>query len=337
MLEKLILRNFQNHTRKEIEFDPGVTTIVGASDEGKTAILRGLRFVCLNQPNGVGFVKDDHRSASVIVYVDGTSVSRKRGKGVNSYFLGKKKYKSFRTKVPAEIERLINVGEVNFQNQITLPYWFTESPGKVAKNLNQIINLQIIDQTVAKVSQQLRSAKAQLQATEDRLAEAKENKKNLSFVPELVKEYQKLKRLKKHHERIALESSGLRSLTRVGLEHSGTIQSALHAIVDGTNAIAVGERVQKMRRERKCLSVLVDQISDLESHVCVPDPDLTPILEVRSIGDKVAESRRNLEMLVNDFNKEQKEYTLVCSQLESLEKALHKKTKGKCPVCGKRL
>ena len=43
-IESLSLHNFQCHEHLDIAFDPQLTTIVGPSDVGKTAILRALKW-----------------------------------------------------------------------------------------------------------------------------------------------------------------------------------------------------------------------------------------------------------------------------------------------------
>lgn len=40
MIRRIVLRNFQNHRRLRIDLDPRVTTVVGPSDAGKSAVVR---------------------------------------------------------------------------------------------------------------------------------------------------------------------------------------------------------------------------------------------------------------------------------------------------------
>ncbi len=54
MLERLAFRSLQNLADFKLELDPQITTIVGPSDAGKSACLRGLRWLCLNQPAPAG-------------------------------------------------------------------------------------------------------------------------------------------------------------------------------------------------------------------------------------------------------------------------------------------
>ena len=40
-IKRLHLRNFQSHPDTEVELSPGINAFVGASDQGKTATIRG--------------------------------------------------------------------------------------------------------------------------------------------------------------------------------------------------------------------------------------------------------------------------------------------------------
>ena len=51
----LHLINFQSHLNTVIELHPGLNILVGESDQGKTAIIRALRWLFYNEPRGTGF------------------------------------------------------------------------------------------------------------------------------------------------------------------------------------------------------------------------------------------------------------------------------------------
>ena len=74
MLEKLRIINFQKHEDLTVSFDDRITTIVGPSDVGKSAVLRALRWVLTNQPDGSGFIREGEKNASVVLRVDGRTI-----------------------------------------------------------------------------------------------------------------------------------------------------------------------------------------------------------------------------------------------------------------------
>ena len=91
-------------------------------------------------------------AASVSLLVGKTSVKRFRSKAKNHYFVDEKKLEGFDTNVPKPIADLLQMDELNFQTQHNYLFWFTLTPGQVAKELNTIVNLDLIDTTLKTLS-----------------------------------------------------------------------------------------------------------------------------------------------------------------------------------------
>src|SRR5262245_58817545 len=106
MFEALALRNFQTHRKLSIEFDSGITTIIGETDAGKSAIVRALRWVCFNDA-AIGFRKHGTKSTTVRLLIDGKRLYRTRSK-LNSYRLDSKQYHAVKQSVPERVSKLLN-------------------------------------------------------------------------------------------------------------------------------------------------------------------------------------------------------------------------------------
>lgn len=170
MLESLILRGFQCHENLTIEFDPSVTVVRGENDCGKSSILRALRWITINQPGGNRFINWDSDNAVAILKVDGRKVIRKKGKAGNLYKLDGKPFHAFGAgKVPDEIANLLRIDDTCFQRQHSAPHLFFSTPGQVARELNRVIALDEIDQTLANAAQTLRKSRNEAEAAESRL------------------------------------------------------------------------------------------------------------------------------------------------------------------------
>ena len=109
MIKKLLIRNFQIHSKLKIEFDPRITTIIGSSDVGKSSVIRAIKWVCKNNPQGQAFIKDGTKGTSVKLFVDDKSITRKRTKSENTYFLDKNEFKAFGPNVPDTISKVLNI------------------------------------------------------------------------------------------------------------------------------------------------------------------------------------------------------------------------------------
>ena len=178
MLERLLIRNFQAHRKFELSFGPGVTTILGRSDSGKSSVLRALRWVGTNRPKGDDFVSHGTKSCEVLLVVDGREVARSKGKE-NLYRLDSAEYKAFGSEVPEDVARLLAVCELNFQRQLDAPYWLGDPAGKVSRELNEAVNLSLIDEATAKVQSIARKASADEEACLERIGSAEEELKRL--------------------------------------------------------------------------------------------------------------------------------------------------------------
>ncbi len=182
-LTKLDVTNFQKHKRLVVELDPLVTTIVGDNDRGKSSLVRAIRWLCLNRPQGHGFLRRGAKYVKVSLEADSHTIIRKKGKS-NTYTLDDKVFSAVAASVPDQIKSLLNLDEVNFQRQHESAFWFFKTPGQVSKELNSIINLGEIDNTLAVVASNTRRCTQELESCEENLKEAQRRLDSLAWVEE---------------------------------------------------------------------------------------------------------------------------------------------------------
>lgn len=173
MISRLRIRGFQAHRDLDLRLSPGATTIVGPTDAGKSAVLRALRWAALNLPAGDAHVRRGSRRADVLLVADGRRVRRIRGRGQNCYRVDGKVLKAFGAAPPAEVSRLLRVGPANFQGQHEAPFWLSKSAGEVSRELNAVVDLGVIDQTMKKLEGAARAAAAEGRVVGERREEAR--------------------------------------------------------------------------------------------------------------------------------------------------------------------
>jgi len=195
MLEKLTLHNFQRHQRLTLVLGP-ITTIVGGNGHGKSTLARALRWLAFNRPAGDHVLRHGQKSCRVRLHVDGRRLER--AKGPNVYRLDGQTYRAFGTGVPEEVGQLLNLGPENFQAQIEAPYWFCLPPGQVSQQLNAVVDLSLIDRTLAALASQVRRARLALEIAQDRHQRAKEAAEQLAWT-EVA--HQRLHALEGHWQR----------------------------------------------------------------------------------------------------------------------------------------
>ncbi len=266
MLESLHLQNFQIHYDFTIEFDPLVTTIIGPTDSGKSSIVRALQWICTNYPQGDEFIKEETEMAIGTLRIDGHEIVRERGKQ-NLYKLDEKVYKSFGTEVPADIANLVNVGSVNFQDQITMPFWFCLPPAQIGRELNQIVNLDAIDSVGQYVSAELRKCKSHVEFTSERLEQARSERDKLTWIKEADEELRELEQLYSDFAQIDRTVSKIDSALSDAQNVSQKLEGASEAILDGKKLMKTFENYVKLREDIESIEQLYTKAREME-HQC---------------------------------------------------------------------
>ncbi len=271
MISRLVLRNFQKHENLAVDFGEGVTTIVGPTDSGKSAVLRALKFVCLNKPNGTAFVRHGKKQCSVTLTTDGTKIVRRRGKGRNEYRTGGQVYKAFGTEVPKPVAAILNVGPDSFQGQMDGPYWLGLPPGNLSKVLNEVVDLSLIDSSVRELGQVYRESLIETKLTKKRFREAVRERERLRPAVERDVALKAVEALAEAAEK----TQGKIERLQEGLSHAlGSLRTArrlsgrLEALERGERAFSAMESELTDSREKiERLSTLIDEVERMQTKV----------------------------------------------------------------------
>ena len=176
-IKRIELQNFQSHVKTIIKpAPPGqLTVITGHSDSGKTAIIRALKWLFCNQPQGAEFTRTGASMVRVAVdYAGGMSVIRERTKATNRYKIiqpaaAPKKpqvFEGFGAGVPLEVQEITGVRPVkiadqeillNLSEQLDPPFLgqkSTTAPGR-AKILGKLAGTEEIDVAGAETGRDL--------------------------------------------------------------------------------------------------------------------------------------------------------------------------------------
>ncbi len=165
-IKSLYLEDFQSHARTKVDLAPpgGLTVIVGATDSGKTAIVRALRLLFYNVPQGADYIRVGRATATVALEMaDGTKVVRERSKAVNRYRIAQpgsspQTLEGFGASVPLEVQELtgvrtVSIGEaldltLNLSEQLDGPFLGnkTVSGPARAKVLGALANTEEVDE-----------------------------------------------------------------------------------------------------------------------------------------------------------------------------------------------
>jgi exonuclease SbcC len=183
MINSLTIQNFQSHKKTELVFDNGINIIIGQSDSGKSAILRALNWVINNKPSGEAFRSSWGGETEVNICLDDNQIHRIKGKE-NSYLMDVADFKSFGQDVPEEIKQQINFSPLNMAGQFDSPFLLAMSGGEVARYLNKIVHLDVIDKSLSNIGRVLTKEKTDLKYKEEEYKNAKEKEKEFDWLDE---------------------------------------------------------------------------------------------------------------------------------------------------------
>lgn len=189
MIKSIDIQNYLSHANSRLEFHKGVNVIIGASDKGKTAVIRALRWVVRNKPSGGSIRSWWDGKTSVRLEVEEGFVSRSKDKQdlyIVSASPGKKHtLKAFGVSVPEEVSGLLNIGEVNLQMQLDSHFLLSKSSGEVASYFNKVARLDKIDTSQKNIRSWIRVLKFEGEHTNGKIKEKTEELKKFEPIDKI--------------------------------------------------------------------------------------------------------------------------------------------------------
>lgn len=338
LFSKIRLDNFQAHRSIEVDLGRSVVTIIGPTDSGKSAVLRALRWVCLNDFAGVDFIMQGKRFARVtLTLTDGTTIVREKSRDLttNTYRLNKRVFRSFGQGVPGEIRKAIGVNEINFQAQHDAPFWFSESAPEVSRKMNSVVDLSIIDTALANVAGQVRKAGMEVDLYTAKALELAEKREGLAPIRDRAADFQKLcmaqKALLDCRERFESLGCILGKLPSIKIQELREKRDDL---------MALQQSADKTRHQAKCMA---DLAGCIELYLkwkpkTVSPPDIAPLTKTFFQVRARAKDMENLSEIISDITQASVKVDSQRNLLAARQGKFELETEGQdCPLCGKRL
>ncbi|OPJ55096.1 AAA family ATPase [Alkalithermobacter paradoxus] len=224
-IKEIIINNFQSHKDTHLEFVNGLNTIIGESDKGKSAIIRAIKWVMLNEPQGNSMVRDKCSECSVtLVFDDGVSVTRSKilkGKKTitskNIYIINYpdgtvSENENFGTDVPEEVldacgVKILKIDKdlyevPNFLFQLEAPFLISSTGSDRSKTIGKLINANLFDSAIRDIKSDMLDVSKKL----------KEYQSNLDSLNEEMKLYENLEEEEKILEDIDMLISSYESI-----------------------------------------------------------------------------------------------------------------------------
>ena len=297
MINSIFIQDYQSHKETELNLSPGVNIITGESDNGKTAILRAFNWCLLNKPSK-GDPRWGNDISSVGIEFDDVQVIRGKIKNDNFYRLNgsKEPFKAFGQSVPDEIKRIINMTSINVHQQMDSPFLLSMSSGEVARTLNNIVNLDIIDNVLSHANKRIKTEKQQLEYKESNQKRLEDDLKGLDWLDEADEELKKIEKLEKE---LGIWEEDIDNIS----ELSDDINLIQKAIPSYDEIINIENKVDGLMDEIRSLTRVEEKIDNLETMT------------------------RKINILNTDIN-------IIDNDLNNWEKEYNKLMGNRCLLCG---
>lgn len=343
MIDSISIQNFQSHKDSKLEFSPGVNAIIGPSDSGKTAIIRALRWLVWNRPQGDAFRSSWGGDTQVSLTLDGSVIERHKSKTKNGYILNGSEYEAIGTEVPDEIKTVLNLNEINLQSQLDRPFLLDSSPGEVAKHFNKVAHLDIIDKSSQVVQKWIRSIDQDIAAGRQNLAELRHQLERYAYLEELENEIASLEKLDKSRQIHIENSRALQQLIENIVQTEGELAKN-EAIAEGeqlvNQVLDLTKRRNEMQEKIDELKRLIQQIDSIDNQIQQYgeyeelEKTVLDILPLYRQRDKIIEGKNNLKRLTEEIVSTNGKLKDIEAVLKQRQIEFEKNFPDVCPLCG---
>ncbi len=191
-IEWIELVNFEAHKKTRIDFNKkGLNAITGASDSGKSAIIRGLRFAFYNEPKGADFIRHGATRATVRVGMStGHIIERGRTKSSSGEYIitdpkgNQETFKGFGNAIPAQVQNAHQMPKVelavgnerplNFAYQLDGHFLLSDSPAQRASAIGRLTGVHLVDAAIKEKTKEMRAITIETNAAEQMVEELTE-------------------------------------------------------------------------------------------------------------------------------------------------------------------
>lgn len=363
MLNSLTGKHFETHQDTSIEFHPGVNTFVGESDEGKSGIVRQIKWNSRNRPQGDSYRNDELSNKKEdklkvtevgIDYKDSGHITRARdgfAGGINHYVIKGQEddpLRALRTDIPDEVQEVTRMSEVNIQGQHPTEQYFllADKPGPVAKEFNKVAGLTIMDKAKADINSQVRAcnavitiAKKEIETRTEDLEDSEWILKAKKLADQLVAFGKKVDAKQNEWETISETLRLIQNLDWQLTTFYGT-EEALKAL-EALNK--ENQDIESKEDDLKHIKDLIGSIKEVNTNLLSTtdtDKALNVLKELKTFGDNIKEDELKMDKInILVYKITNMDAKIQIAEIEYKEAKRDYDTiwaKEDCPTCGRK-
>lgn len=264
MIQQVVIQNFQAHADTTINLDKGVNVITGASDAGKSSVLRALLWVIKNRPTGNSIHNWKNNAwTQVTIVTDQGIVIKEREKSKTAYSLYKNEednkpevFEALKTDVPSQVQDLLNISDINIQTQHQPYFLLGDSPGEIAKKLNELVGLDIIDTLFKNVNSKITDSKASVATKTNLIKELTDQLEEFKDVDEILEKVESIEKRSNKVEELESKVTATEKLVIV-------MGDALEDIEEAREWLKVKTRYEKVKKDIDTFEVNFKKFSEV--------------------------------------------------------------------------
>jgi len=349
------IQNFKSYKNAEIAFCPGVNVITGENDSGKSNILKAIRLVTTNQPRGGDYISDSGGDLQIDLDIGGRIISRFRNVRWNSaqnrYIAGtenlyllsgeKEPFHSFGAGVPEIIKTHLNISMTSFGLQFAQPFLMDKSAPEVARHYNAIVNLDIIDRSIASIAATLRAERNELKREEKNETEYAQKLTVYEWLPEAERQIIKLEELESTISQLNNQWSYLTGLIK-DFKRLQALSTALQDVISNEqNCIDLLEKetnINVLKKDIAELNSYIHKIGTLktaeeECQKCTAfASQVNQLIELDAKRIEISKSRQELNILLKQRSRLSSETIAIEAELAKRETEFKKLMPNTCPI-----
>lgn len=338
-MKNLKITNYMSHKDTDIEFSPGLNVFEGKSRQGKTAIVRSLRWLFANYPRGKWFFRHGETKCKVQGEMENGTIARFRNSTDNAYKVDGAEYSNLKSGIPEEVSQFIAMKSLNWQFEHDGPFLLNDTSGEVAKRLNEITDLEVIDKSSFNLAKWIKQNKTHKDAAESMIEDLETDLKSYDYLDDMEKE---LKHIEKA-QNVLEKSEQIITVLDEAVDELSEIEKALSKAGKTASARKPFTEIEDRSKE---LSVKENKIYWFERAVEGCESVDRQIKEIA----KIAESRQQYNELTRKYGGLQAKSAIVRDLADGIEdvertdnklkqkkrelKELKEQLPETCPYCG---
>jgi len=356
MIKSVTVRNFKPHEDTTVEFPNGVTVITGVSDEGKSAFYQALKWPILNKPNGSAFHSNWISKDKVVTEVairteEDRLIQRIKKKGYDVYILDGNKddpFEALNKGVPEDVQKALNLSEINLRSQHESFFLLNDTAGDVAKKLNRLVGLDIIDSSLKNINRTVKTANQEASNATNSAIEKEQTVSKYKNVDDLliqVGEIEKIlfnlneykesqNKLQQVVERVSWAEKNIKEFTSK-IETETDLNIIIGLIKDQEETEEIEAELQSAITNLQSVNEIIKKDTALTDNV----NKINKILELDKKAETLSIKTRSLEPLIEQVNNLSETITEYEYEIKERTKQYDLKMKSLkiCPLCNQKI